>query len=83
MPDEYTVSTPVKVMENADMVWNKKVDGFGGANTFVRCTDGTIWVCGENAGEEEKVVPYYYPEIKSNWSWEFKQINLEVLPFDE
>lgn len=81
--DEYVVSIPIKVMNNADMAWNgnqivdnfEKNNNFGEANTFVKCTDGTIWMCGENAGDEEKVVPYYYPETKSNWSYKFIQIN--------
>ncbi len=80
--DELVISEPTKVMEGCIMVWtgDEKIDGvydnkdWRNVNTIVEKADGTYWMCGENAGEEEKTVPYYYPEFKAKWSSEFVRI---------
>lgn len=77
------VSTPTKVIDDCIMVWTGSDDlsklglnkEYSKANTFVQKKDGTLWVCGADAGEDERQLPYRNDkEVKLKWSDEFVMI---------
>ena len=72
------ISEPVKVAEDVHMVWTGRLDPddeFQFNNTIIQKRDGSYWGCGENIGDEERVVNGAEADYTAICSSEFQEID--------
>lgn len=76
--DEEVIAEPIQAAEDVQMVWTGRLDPndeFQYNNTIIQKRDGSYWGCGENIGNEERVVNGAEADYTAICSSEFQKID--------